>query len=226
MKSFKMKLTYIVILLFAFTLFANAQKKLTVGILGGLNSSKFYNYNVNLRKANLISYSFGADLGYLLKDHLSFRANLMYERKGEETNFQLVDFTGNELPPSSNFILNYLTLNLLTRGSFGNKFRFIAEGGPYIGYLLSAKAVGKNTIGTINGNSSNPIILDIRSEYKSANFGIVAGMGLEYQLNTKVSISLTLRNSLGLTSVTKENTLNSNLKTNSIQCLAGVSFNL
>lgn len=225
-----MKTTSFLILILFFSLAVSAQKKLTVGILGGVNSANFYNYSVNLRKANLISYSFGADIAYLLNDNLSFRTNLMFERKGEETIIQPVDFSGNVLLGSTNFNLDYLTLNILARGSFGNKFKFIAEGGPYVGYLLSANAVGK--VNNSSGSQWNPITgynpvnQDIMSGHKSTDFGMVVGLGIEYQLNAKFAVSLTIRNSIGLTSVTKENTLNSNLKTNTISGLAGLNYKL
>lgn len=221
-----MKKTFILIAILFFYTVVTAQKKVSVGFLGGVCISNFYDYDVDLKKANLISYSLGGDIGYLINEKFSIKANLLYEVKGEETNIQPLDFYGNRLIGSTNFNLNYLTLNLLARGSFGKKIRFIAEGGPYIGYLLSAKTVGKNTTGTINGNPPSPISRDITSGYKSTNFGIVAGMGLEYMLNTKVSISLTIRRSLGLSVITKENSLNSNLKTNSLLGLVGVNFNL
>jgi hypothetical protein len=213
-KVFKMKQTYIVVFLFAFSLFANAQKRLTVGFLGGINISNFYNYDDNIKRKNLIRYSLGGDIGYLINNKISLRVNALYEQKGQR--FSLNFGNGINVDPAltPTFTLNYLTLNLLSRGSFGYKIRFIVEGGPYFSYLLSA--VGE----TIVNNTLTS--QDIKSSYKNTNFGIGTGLGLDYQLKSNVNIVLTMRRNFGLTGITNSG----NIKTNSFLGLVGVNFNL
>ena len=141
-----MKKTSIVITILFFSLVVNAQKKVNIGMLGGISSSNFYNQDVNYKTENLISYSLGGDIGYLINDNFSIRANLLYEEKGGVINMPLNFGNGVNIDPAiaiqqytTNLKLNYLTFNLLARGSFGKKIKFIAEGGPYVGYLLTAK---------------------------------------------------------------------------------------
>ena len=208
-----------------------AQKgKIDFGFLGGLNVSNFYDFKTSFRKEKLKSYAVGGNIGYTLNNMFSIRANLMYEVKGEETNIQSTDALGNNIGGYSVLKLNYTTLHILTRATFGDKIQFYAEAGPYAAYLLNAQAVVIAN-SQVNGVYYGTFKQDISTVYKSTNFGLTAGIGANYPINKKMGIELTVRRSMGLTSISKINRapttyFSDNLKTNSIAVLAGMNFKL
>lgn len=220
-------------ILLSFLTASHAQKKkLELGFMGGLNVSSFNDYRGNFQLTSLKSIIAGAELGYVLSDILSIRANISYETKGEQTAINLTDLFGNPIQGGNiNYNLNYATLSLLTRGTFGNKIRFYAEGGPYLGYLISAQAVEKFN-GTNNGTGTpvTPGKEDIKGSYKSTNIGATAGVGATYPINDKLGIGLSIRRSFGLVPISKGEYLptffSNNLKTNSTAIQLGVNFKL
>jgi hypothetical protein len=227
-----MKKTISIFILLSFITTSYCQKKkLELGFMGGLNVSSFRDYTGNFQLSSLKSYIVGGELGYVLSDVLSIRSNISYEVKGVKTNILPTDDFGNQLNGYTNFNLNYVTLNLLTRGTFGNKIRFYAEGGPYVGYLISAQAVEKlNGSNNVNGVIVTPGKESIKSSYKSTNIGATAGVGAIYPINDKLGFFLSFRRSFGLTSISKGEFLptffSSTLKTNSTAIQLGVNFKL
>ncbi len=221
----KIIIAFIVLSLNSNTLEAQKGDK-EIGLQGGLISSNFWSSSGAIpKKDNLKTYFFGASFGYSFNKTFSLRANLSYETKGEITKIQPSDDFGNQLNGYTTYKLNYTTLHLLTRGGFGDKVHCYIEAGPHVSYLINAKSVGE-TNGTVNGIYYGTITKDITSSFKNISIGASAGVGASYSINKKIKINLTVRRSIGLTSINKNAYSWFDAKTNSLQMFAGLDFKL
>ncbi|MCH8566948.1 MAG: PorT family protein [Balneolales bacterium] len=99
-----------------------------------------------------------------LTDAISFQPELLFAQKGG---------SGSEAGFNGEIILNYIDVPLLVRYTFPIDAAVLPSvtGGPVVGFLAGAtgKASG-------NGNSSST---DISDAYKSVNFGLSLGVGLQ-----------------------------------------------
>jgi hypothetical protein len=93
--------------------------------------------------------------------------------------------------------------------------------GPFLGILMSAKAKGQSTTGV-------DASVDVKSYYKSTNFGVAFGVGAAYPM-TKGAITLDARYSLGLSKIGKSVTVlgtsyTPKIKTADISIMLGYNF--
>jgi len=124
--------------------------------------------------------------------------------------------------------LEYIEIPVLIKLGWGNDWRFYVEGGPYVGFLISANQVtsgdsqffldskGNNPLGVPNPfyDPSDPAFgppfiplpeqsfdatTDVKSDLNDVNFGIHAGAGLIRKLNEKHEVFLGFRGSYGFT---------------------------
>ncbi len=203
-----------------------AQKgEMEIGLQVGLINSNLKSSNAIPKKDNLKTYFVGGSFGYSLNKTFSLRANLSYETKGEETRIPPFDPFGNQLNGYTTYKLSYSTLNLLTRGGFGEKVHCYIEAGPYVSYLINAKSVGVSN-GTVNGIYYGTITNDITSSFKNINIGASAGVGASYPINKKIKINLTVRRSIGITSINKNAYTWYDAQTNSLLIFTGLELKL
>jgi hypothetical protein len=196
-----------------------------IGLQGGLISSNFWSSAIIPKKGNLNTYFFGGSFGYSLNKTFSLRANLSYETKGEESKIPPTDPFGNQLNGYTSYKLNYTTLHLLTRGGYGEKVHCYLEAGPFVSYLINAKAVGVSN-GTVTGVYYGSLTNDITSSFKNISIGASAGVGATYPITKKMKINLTVRRSISLTSINKSEYIFFEAKTNSLQIFTGLDLKL
>jgi hypothetical protein len=93
-------------------------------------------------------------------------------------------------------ILDYLEIPVLARLAFGRGARFFVNAGPYVGYLVRAKAVTSGTSAVyLDEQGTEPVLLppdgdpliipldaktDVKSSLKHTNFGLMGGAGFVY----------------------------------------------
>ena len=131
--------------------------------------------------------------------------------------------------------LEYIEIPLLAKFGWGTDWRFYVEGGPYVGFLISATQVtsgdsqffldssGNTPLGVPNpfydpqDPSFGPPFIplpeqsfdastDVKDDLNSTNFGIHAGAGLIRQLNEHHQLYLGFRGSYGFQSLQKDST--------------------
>ncbi len=114
---------------------------------------------------------------------------------------------------SSEAKLNYLELPLMLKYEypFSQKFSVFVNGGPYVGYLLSAKNVTSGTDNIyLDKTLTMPLLpapvsfdanTDIKSDLTSFNVGVQAGIGFAYSLGTAGRLILTGGGNYGLTHI-------------------------
>lgn len=146
-----------IIFIAAFFLLANSEaQQAHFGIKGGVNVSSFHYDN----GGNKLAPKVGFNAGLLAHIHASkiwaIQPELLYSSEGgNET------LIGGNAKAKTN--LGYLNVPVLLQYMAGNGFRI--EGGPQIGFLLSAKS-------KVNNSST-----DIKNNYQSTSFSIPIGIG-------------------------------------------------
>lgn len=124
-----------------FTSIVFAQNEIRIGINAGATYSKFRGNQLIENADAKIDFLIGVSFEYYLKENLSIKTNLNYERKSFNTQSFGADefgFVNNEVEITTNF--DYLSLPILVKYEFGNSKKFFINGGPFLGFLLSTKS--------------------------------------------------------------------------------------
>lgn len=188
-----------------------AQNEFKIGLNAGINyphvRGSEYAYN-NFK----VGYLFGVTLEYYLKENLSLKTNINYERKVKKT--QLTYFnnqaqqTGKE---NFNEIDEFINIPILLKYEFGNS-KFFVNGGPFFNYLFNTKVKPEYP------NSDS----DVAEEKKDFDFGLSLGIGTNISLNDKNELTIEIRNDLGLIDTGKvPKHLDGTVKTNAIKLIVG-----
>lgn len=226
------KTTFLLITIALITFKTAAQdSKIKFGIQGGLNYSSFRGYETYSDKDNpSFAYLFGISFQYRIKENLSIKADINYERKTQiaKSTIELWEASESPILINGNYTfktttyLNYIMLPIMLKYNFSKDKSFYVNGGPYLGYLLKsgAKIDAKNIPG-INTDDE-----ETTKYRKSLDYGLSAGIGKEFKLNGNHQIYVELRENLGLANIAKSNSLYTyTIKTNSINLIAGYTFN-
>jgi hypothetical protein len=195
------------------------QNKIDIGLEGG-PSITFLRGNEILSTYHTlkIDFSCGLFFQYNFPKIFSLRTNIAFERKGSSMSFLTTDLNGNPTAIKGRTNLNYLTIPVLFRLTFGKKITYYFNVGTFIGYLISQSYI-YNNIGYLSSDNA--------SQYKSFDFGISGGLGFAIPVRNKFSISCELRNNLGLLNIAKGEVYNNgSIKTNSTNLLIGLSYKI
>lgn len=227
----KKLLLSISLLLISFLNYAQ-NSNIKFGIHAGLNYSTFYGYDIPAAfdpvysESPAFAYLGGINFEYQIKEKLSLKLELNYERKSQkgDNHIELTDVDG--FTKSYNFTskknYDYLVLPIMVKYNFGNKNSFFANGGPFIGYLLKSNLT--NDLEDIEGiNNDTDDTTDFNSK---TDFGLSIGLGKKIEINEKNTISIEIRENLGLTNTSKDKVWgNGEAKTNSLNLIIGYQLN-
>ncbi|WP_452227652.1 porin family protein [Lacinutrix sp. MEBiC02404] len=207
----KSKLSLIVLgLIFSMNL--SAQNEIKIGINAGINYPDIRGNELAKNSIFKVGYLFGVTFDYYLKEKLSLKLNINYERKIEK--LQLTYFN-NEVQEigKENFrnIYEYINVPILLKYEFGNS-KFFANGGPFFNYLLNNKIEPDYPI----DNS------DFSSEQKKIDFGLSIGIGTNISLNEKNALTIEIRDDFGVIDTGDvPKTTEGTVKTNTIKLILG-----
>jgi hypothetical protein len=129
-------------------------------------------------------------------------------------------------------ILNYLEFPVQARLTFGTKWRFFLNAGPYVGILLNAKAVtsGSSDI-YFDGDPITPgpvpfdAETDVKDSLKSVNIGLTGGGGVMHRLGPG-DLILEAHFQLGLSTIQKDVATSGNNQTGAVVVSLGYSLPL
>ncbi len=227
-----MKKIFLFFALLSTLLTFSQNSKIKFGIQAGLNYSNFRGYTIPssfnqvYSESPAFAYEGGINIEYQIKEKLSFKLELNYERKSQKAD-NTIEIRENFDDPSQvyNFIskknYDYLVVPILVKYSFTTKNSYYINGGPFIGYLLKSKLT--NNLNVVGLDSPD---VDTTNSNKKTDFGVSLGFGKNFELDSSKSITIEIRENLGLSDTNKEEVLNGgNVKTNSINLLVGISFN-
>ncbi|MBC7456801.1 MAG: PorT family protein [Bdellovibrionaceae bacterium] len=180
--------------------------KLDIGVIGGVARITLRGNEImdnNHRPA--FGFIAGLSAQYNWKT-VSLVTNVLLERKGSVIAMPLTDANGNQIG-SYNLTnaLDYITLPLMIRKSFGNKIKFFANAGSYVAYLRAAEY--RNSLVLIQSN---------KAFFKKEDVGLCFGIGLSFPLSNSMGFTAEIRNNLGLINIS-DVPVNNNvtIKTNS-----------
>ena len=187
---------------------------------------------------------FGASAEFGLSPRFSIVAELNYTSQGAKRNgMQLITDVPPGLPSNmllyadfkNETILDYVELPLLGQMAFGSKARFYLNAGPYVGYLVRAKAVtsGSSLI-YLDEAGTQPIVpepvsfdatTDVMDSLKRWNAGLCGGTGLMLPAGAG-GIVLEAHFQLGLLRIQKDVATSGDSKTGAVVVSAGYSIPL
>ena len=199
-----------------FSFFANAQDKLTFNIHGGVNySSLRFEDNTISKHDSEVSYLLGISSSFYFFNKIYLDIEINYDRK--MASVYVPELIINSVSFGGDFrnydIYEFLTLPIMLRYEIGNINSFFVKGGPYLGYLLTAKE--RINKGDLSQNLSE--------YFTSYDFGLSIGVGKTFSLGNSNKLVLELRNNLGLTSIDSD-PKSKYTKTNSLNFIVGWNF--
>jgi hypothetical protein len=169
-----------------------------------------------------LGYSGGIIFQYNFKNTLALKSGVYYERKGSSYDFGATDPSGNvvgTITGRENF--DYVEIPMLLRATFGKKLNGFANAGPFVGFLL------KQTNSTDSYNIFPASNSDNTENFKKVEAGLSFGIGLLYHMEEKYSLSIEVRDNLGLTNTSALPVYDDGtITTNSIGLFFGINYKL
>jgi len=130
-----------------------------IGVILGFNFAQFDGDDV---ESDDIEYNtgviFGVSYDHYFSDKWSLKARLNYDQKGAKD------------ASLGNLNLNYITVPINANWHFGKRKRWFLNFGPYVGFLVSANALG----------------LDVKDSVKSTDFGFNTGIGIKIPMGNNL----------------------------------------
>lgn len=218
MNNFRIPLS---VLLLTFLTTAHGQtQRLSIGIEGGPSLISLRGNSAVNSYGSGFSFAAGVAVQYNISTHFSLRTNVHFERKGTNTKVLFTDVNGATIRDGRIHLnFDYITLPLLARYSVGERIRFMANAGPFVGYLL-------NQTGSFRGVGNDPSIEYFRlQDFNRIDFGIALGVGTAIPIGSHILFSVELRDNLGLMNISKVPVIgNGSIKTNSVVLLIGLAY--
>ena len=203
----------VLVLLFACKI-SFSQVKKVFGINVGVNYSSLRWEGDEFGYESEVGFLTGIKFAFYLKEKLSIKAELNYEKKTVARKLPISVSNGGGFLFSSEveyrFKHDYLVLPVLMQYDFGKKNPFYVNLGPNLGYILNIE----RSIDGIEGSE------DITPFFNSFELGFSAGVGKTFSIDKYNVLFVEIRNNLGLTSISD----GSSIKTNSLNLTLGWNF--
>lgn len=180
-------------------------------------------------KKPMIFVTLGAKAAYQLNDRFKINVELNYERKSSKTESEIEVRNDPENPQmyindSFQWNLDYLIMPVTAQYCFSDENSFYLNGGIFMGYLLNAKI--KYSSDSTLSDFPNSDEIDLNSNLKKFDYGLVVGLGKNFQWGNDKNLYLELRENFGLNNISDMNSgFYTDVKTNGINLVLGVMFN-
>lgn len=172
-----------------------------VGAKGGVDFSRVF-FHPGVKQKMPLGGVAGVMVRYIEEEHFGLIGELNFEQRGWEENFE-------EYPFSYRRTLNYLQIPVLAHIYFGSsRGHFFFNAGPEIGFMIGESTSANFDYRNPENVPGFPVEGRQTAQYmlKAGNkvdFGISAGIGGEYFLNSRSSLTLEGRFYYGLGNVVK-----------------------
>lgn len=173
-----------------------------VGAKGGVSLSRVQ-FNPSVKQKMPLGAVAGVTCRYIEENHFGIIAELNFEQRGWEEDFE------DNTRYSYRRTLNYLQLPVLAHIYFGSpRAHFFINAGPEIGLLLGESTSANFDPAMIEDLPDFPLknrqVAQLSLEATgTVDFGISAGLGMEYFLDSRNSLNLEARFYYGLGNVVK-----------------------
>ena len=197
--------------------FMISEAQIRIGIQTGLNLGSITHPNgflslPNLKLYNLTGFTLGCIGEFVFTNTIRLQIEPRYIQKGEKS--ELTDPT---FMAKSTGTFNYIELPILVKAEFGeSNFRPFVLAGPNIGFLISISSES-----FIDGQSVG--VNNSKAGYKANDFALDFGAGMEYRITSILSLSSSVRYSLGLLNI---HIGPDSVKTRGIQIYIGCLFSV
>ncbi len=166
-----------------------------IGVKGGMDFSEVF-FNPNVRQKVALGMTGGIMFRYVEEDHFGLIAELNFAQRGWRENFE-------DAPYNYTRTTNYIELPLLAHIFFGRRGRFFFNAGPQVGMFLGDHVSANfdpKEMATLpdfpyNNRMNEQMLLKITQKM---DYGISAGLGGEFNINKRNSLSLEARFYFGL----------------------------
>lgn len=194
-----------------------------IGVESGITLSSLRgNSLVDANHTSKTGGAFGLCFQYNFPKLLSIKTGLGFEQKGSHFSVPAVDINGNvkgDYKGTTTF--NYLTIPLMAQFSLGKKWQPFINIGGFCSVMLNEQE-RIQAFSDYPGSKSNNTDL-----FKRTEFGITGGLGLAYNMEMPLAVSLEIRNNLGLTNISDIPVIgNGKILTNSLNFLVGISYQI
>lgn len=166
-----------------------------IGVKGGMDFSEVF-FNPNVRQKVALGMTGGIMFRYVEEDHFGLIAELNFAQRGWSENFE-------DAPYRYTRTTNYIELPLLAHIFFGRRGRFFFNAGPQVGMFLGdhvSANFNPKDMATLpdfpyNNRMNEQMLLKVTQKM---DYGISAGLGGEFNINKRNSLSLEARFYFGL----------------------------
>ena len=159
-----------------------------VGINGGVNINNPIVDDSPISGESFQGNLYGLTLVYHFNRIFALKADFDIENRGWQMDeFQLPDTSTSTSLENVTQVLNYFDIPAFMHIGFGNKFKVDLNIGPYVGFKVKDEIVSYEP----DGNQLNDADTRGRiglSEYDNIDFGVVYGIGFDYQFHERISI--------------------------------------
>ncbi len=184
--------------------------KWDIGINGGININNPITDNVNFKNNSFKGNLYGLTLVYHFNRFFAFKADLDIENKGWVIeNYELpndVNQGGGSIMNLENVtqVLDYFDIPAFLHLGFGKKLKLDLNIGPYFGFKIKDEIYSYEPDGTQLSSSETRGAIGI-GEFRNFDYGVVYGVGLDYQFHERFSIGFDVLYEKGMKAI---NTIN------------------
>lgn len=166
-----------------------------IGAHGGIDLSRVF-FTPSVRQGWPVMPTFGAAIRYIEEDHFGLIAEVNWIRRGWKENFE-------DLPFRYQRNLDFIEIPVMAHIYFGRRAKFYINAGPQIAFRIGESYTANfdpfDTAGIPNFpnvNRRNDQMTETVTQ--KVDYGIAAGLGCEFNINRKNSITLEGRYYFGL----------------------------
>lgn len=197
------------------------RSNISLGVKGGVDVSRVF-FNPGVRQTFAVGGTTGVTFRYIEEDHFGIIAELNYSQRGWKENFE-------EAPYNYTRTLNYVQLPILAHIYFGRRGKFFINAGPEFGVFAGESTKSNFDPAKINSLPGFPVTnrmntqlgLDVQNKF---DYGITAGIGGEFNITPKHSISVEGRFYYGLGNIFKSKRTDPFSASNQMSIAATVNY--
>lgn len=163
---------------------------IAIGVKGGVDGSHVF-FNPGVKQLIPIGATVGFQFRYVEENHFGLIAEVNFAQKGWKENYE-------EAPLSYRRTVNYLEIPLLSHIYFGRRGKFFLNIGPQIGIMLSESTKSNFDYEHADQVAEYPYKNRVHDQLTlpvahKLDFGINAGLGGEFNISRRHSVSLEAR---------------------------------
>lgn len=194
------KFLFIFLLALSGNIFAQTHysSNVALGVKGGIDLSRIF-FTPSVKQGWPVNPTFGGMFRYIEENHFGLIAEVNWVRRGWSENFE-------GRPFSYRKNLDFIEIPIFAHIYFGSRARFFLNAGPQIGFRIAESTVANFDYWNYAHVADFPLNIRRNEQLvepvtQKIDYGISAGLGCEYSINQKNSVSLEARYYFGLGNV-------------------------